>query len=499
MICPACGYENFHPNATNCDLCHAVLRPGAEDAAPAAAGGQAGKPEGQRETLRLMQELADGGKPGAPAKTKAKPRPAAAAAKGKGKPGADGDEGSGLDAVLFALSLPVSFPVALWALTGGRHPRSVPGGPWFVSGLVVTLGLFALRQLTGAAPGLLLALGGLALLADLFGSILLFRRGEGQLGTPGLLLALVGGCGVLAGPLLVPARTDLEGHRGLILDLQVSGDGKRAITGSEDSTAIVWDLASGNQLAQLQGHREGVSSVALSADGLQAVTASWDGQLKVWNLADKTEIQTAKSPKGGITCVDLRGRSIAFGTVGGEVEIHELKGARTARPRGHDKAVEALRFSPDGQLLATASAGGEIVLWDPLTGTPAAARLKGHQKSVRALAFSPDSRRLYSAGLDGGVKVWDVGTGNLEQELVAVSADSPVRALAARGNRLLGVDAARNLIVWEVPGGKTVGVKQELQGNYPPAGVAWAGDELILVTLDTVVRLEPTSELGLSP
>lgn len=484
MICPACGYENFHPNATNCDLCHAVLKPEAEGAKVEAGAGE-------------LQELASGST--AKKATTAKPRPPKAKAKAASTPAAPGDPVQGADAALFALSLPVSFPVAVWALTGGRNPRTVPGQAWFTSGVLVTLAVFALRQFSGAAQGPLLIVGLVALLADVFGSILLIRRGEGNLGGPGVGLAFVVGCAVLAAPLLVPPRTDLEGHRGLIQSLRRASKAPRVITGSEDSTAIVWDLESNRSVAMLQGHREGVSSAALSADGKTAVTGSWDGQVKVWQVDGQTERQTLKSPKGGITCVDLSsGGLVAFGTVGGEVEVYQVGGSRASRPRGHDKSVDALAFSPNGQILATASSGGEIALWDPLTGSGTGARLTGHQKGVRALAFSDDSAHLYSAGLDGGVMVWDVGTGNLEKQLAAVSPASPVRALAVRDRRLLGVDTARNVIVWELPEGKLVGTKQELQGNYPPAGVAWAGPDRVLVTLDNVVHEEPLSELGVS-
>ena len=46
----------------------------------------------------------------------------------------------------------------------------------------------------------------------------------------------------------------------------------------------VWDPANGDLLASLRGHAHQVNSVDISADGRQAITASLDGSVRVWDL-----------------------------------------------------------------------------------------------------------------------------------------------------------------------------------------------------------------------
>ena len=368
MICPSCAYENFHPNATNCDLCHAVLRP---DAA-------GGKQEGQRETERLVEELV-GEKPAEPAKaTQTKKKPPKPAPKAQPAPG-DQERSAPLDVLLFVLALPVTFPLAVWTLVGGAHPRTLPGSAWFTCGAVLTGVAFALRQvLSGDAPPALglQALAIMALAADVFGSVLLFRTGEPALAWPALALPLLGGGATFLGPLLSGGPSELRGHTALVLTLDVTADGKRAISGSEDTTAIVWDLTRGQRVgAPLSGHREGISSARLGPDGKVAVTSSWDGQLKVWGGDPLSELRTLKSGKGAVTCAELSrdGSLLAFGTFAGEVEIHEVvpsASPRVVRPRGHEKTIEALSFSPDGALLATGASDGSLSLWETGTGAP---------------------------------------------------------------------------------------------------------------------------------
>lgn len=64
---------------------------------------------------------------------------------------------------------------------------------------------------------------------------------------------------------------------GAVWSVALTPDGRRVVTGSEDFTARVWDVVSGNCAHVLDGHTGWVVHVCTTADGLRCATASHDG------------------------------------------------------------------------------------------------------------------------------------------------------------------------------------------------------------------------------
>lgn len=84
----------------------------------------------------------------------------------------------------------------------------------------------------------------------------------------------------------------LAGHSAPVYGVAVSGDGRLAVSASDDATLKVWDTETGRELRTLRGHATSVYRLALSEDGRIAVSASDDKTLKVWDVESGRELRT---------------------------------------------------------------------------------------------------------------------------------------------------------------------------------------------------------------
>ncbi len=160
----------------------------------------------------------------------------------------------------------------------------------------------------------------------------------------------------------------------------------------------------------------------------------------------------------------------------------------------HTGAVEAITYSPDGRLLATASKDGTSGIWDASTGQelltlktgpgafvafdPGGTRLatanyeaktvtlwevatgrelltlSGHTGGVNQVVFSPDGTRIATASEDKTARVWDAATG---QELFTLSGHTDIVSCVAfspDGTRLVTGSWDQTAKVWEMAAGR---------------------------------------------
>jgi energy-coupling factor transporter ATP-binding protein EcfA2 len=147
--------------------------------------------------------------------------------------------------------------------------------------------------------------------------------------------------------------------------------------------------------------------------------------------------------------------------------------------RGHDSALTAAAWSPDGKRVLTASTDGTARVWSP-DGTGEPVVLKGHAGAIIAAAWSADSARVLTGSEDGTARVWSVdGKG---EPVVLKGHDGGVTAVAASpdGKRVLTGSEEGTARVWSVDG---KGEPIVLTGHLGPIRAAvWSPDGARIVT-----------------
>ncbi|NJM06944.1 CHAT domain-containing protein [Candidatus Gracilibacteria bacterium] len=157
-----------------------------------------------------------------------------------------------------------------------------------------------------------------------------------------------------------------------ILALAFSVDGSQLLTGDNVGEVILWDVESGALLQQLGWQDDQITSVALSADGRYGMSSSLNRDIILWSLTSD--------------------------------EFFVLN--------GHSSAVRDVAFSPDSQLVLSASDDGTMRLWEVASGQELA-RYDDHPGAVTAVAFSSDGTRAFAGTTANRVYVWH--TFNREQ------------------------------------------------------------------------------------
>jgi WD40 repeat protein len=332
-------------------------------------------------------------------------------------------------------------------------------------------------------------------------------------------------------PLLHSVLLPPNSRRGPVHAVAFSPDGTKVLTGSDDGTARLWNVATGKQIGPPLRHRGGVRAVAFSPDGKTVVTGTWTNEAGLWETSTGKLIWLCWH-RGAVTAVAFSpgGKLVLTGGADGTARLWDAAtGFAAAPPLLHRGPVDAVAFSPDGKTALTGSADNTARLWETATGKPVGPPFR-HLGTVNAVRFSPDGTTVLTGADDNTARLWDVATGKpvgapLQHQgavhAVAFSPDGrtvltgsqdstagqwdtvlvepngppmqhggPVTAVAFSpdGKVLLTGSQDKTARFWATASGKALG--QPLRPGSPVAAVAFspAGDEVITATGGAVQR-----------
>ncbi|MEG4326884.1 serine/threonine-protein kinase [Microcoleus sp. herbarium5] len=243
----------------------------------------------------------------------------------------------------------------------------------------------------------------------------------------------------------------LSGHSIWVRSVAISPDGQTLVSGGGDKTITIWNLATGNLIGTLSGHSDSVSSVAISPDGQTLVSGSEDKTIKIWNLAAGNLIRTLSGHSNSVLSVAISpdGQTLVSGSEDNTIKIWNLATGNLIRTSGHSDSVLSVAISPDGQTLVSGSWDKTIKIWNLATGN--LIRTSGHSDPVWSVAISPDGQTLVSSGsVDKTIKIWNLATGNLIRTLSGHSNDVISVAISPDGQTLVSGSFDDTIKIWRV-------------------------------------------------
>jgi hypothetical protein len=308
-----------------------------------------------------------------------------------------------------------------------------------------------------------------------------------------------------------------RGHTDILRAVAVSADGRFAVSGGDDRTTRVWDLADGRQLRRGPEHPGPVRAVALAPDGKTVLSGGSGGPevgrppspgdyvLRLWDRTTGKEIGQLRGHTKEVFSVAFSrdGARAVSGGQDGTVRLWDVTNRELIHCfRGHTDCIYSVALSADGKLALSGSSDRTVRLWDTRTGSQVPTfEGRGHRSWVYSVAFSPDDKHALSGSMDGTARLWDLADGREVRRFdhptgVASVAFSPdgSRFLSASGYAPAGVDFFSAhydevLRLWDVKAGREL---LRLEGHRSsPTCVAFLpdGGHALSSGMDRTLRL----------
>jgi WD40 repeat protein len=125
----------------------------------------------------------------------------------------------------------------------------------------------------------------------------------------------------------------------------VTPDGTRIVSGADDGTVRIWNIASGHLERTLESHGGRVCAVAVTPDGAGIVSDAGgyrDFTVRIWNLASGRLERALEgySRDGNAVAVTPYGHRIVTGSIDGKVSVLDLASGREIASWAPDPGIE---------------------------------------------------------------------------------------------------------------------------------------------------------------
>lgn len=229
----------------------------------------------------------------------------------------------------------------------------------------------------------------------------------------------------------------------------MSPDGRRVFTSNTQDRYAVWDLESGEVIAQLEGYTVQPPAARFSPAGRMLLLTPFGGTPILWDVETDREIrpldidfsgasEVAFTPDGHALVVALRQeQGITLFDIETGVALRDLDSDAVM------SSITAMTFSPDGAFLFTGESNGSVLMWDMAEGV-VIQRFDGNSgivsnsavaHEIARIGLSPDGGRLLVSGhWWNDLILWQVGlptpfsarptTGTLLRRFPGIGADA---------------------------------------------------------------------------
>ena len=204
-----------------------------------------------------------------------------------------------------------------------------------------------------------------------------------------------------------------SGHTQPLRALKWGGAGY-IYSGGQDRVVKAWDVASGKLLRNLEGHAHWVNSLSTNTE--YALRSGPYDHRGIGPTDEKQIVEVCTKKYNDVT--NTRGELLV--SASDDFTMYLWKPSHGNKPltrmTGHQQPVNYVMYSPDGNMIASASFDKSVRIWDGATGKFMCA-FRAHVQSVYQVAWSADSRMVVSSSKDSTIKLWHVSKKKMLEDL----------------------------------------------------------------------------------
>lgn len=202
----------------------------------------------------------------------------------------------------------------------------------------------------------------------------------------------------------------LRGSKKTITALAFSADSSRLISGTIDSSLLIWDVATGKKTGKLGGRIGLVTAVSTSSSGNLIAAASCEGIVRVWDLREPTSsIARIKFDKPVSSLLFTHGGDTLLVALDDGHVLSCNAGQWSPGPavHVHDGAVYSMCEDPSSRRVLMGSADQTVSMWNE-TLTQKHIGLKAHTGIVKSVHVGEGGEWCLSGANDGFAKLWNL-------------------------------------------------------------------------------------------
>lgn len=263
---------------------------------------------------------------------------------------------------------------------------------------------------------------------------------------------------------------EFKGVRGQIFAVDITSDGKYAVTGGRSADGKrgllqLWDMETYKEVRQLSGHTNTVTCVKFSPEGTFLASGSRDGTVVIWDVQTGREVRTLKEAGSSVMAVafsDHGSRLLSAGTLNGEGAIRQWdldKGELLTQIVAPSRRVTSVAFlnevrmiSSSGRVFAseTIDVDSHVRVWD-LEMKRESGSFLGNQEGVSSLALSFDRKYVFCASGDGTMQLREVEGGGEVQRYEGHKKKVLCIAISRNSHYVVTGSEDGQLLLWDLP------------------------------------------------